>query len=85
MNFDIEAIRIPDAQRRRSTKPIANPCYVCGRDVRPDREVTVHLRTDLTLAPVEADVPSRDDQGWFVVGPDCARKIPSAYKIGPVR
>jgi hypothetical protein len=37
------------------------------------------MRTSGRLAPADAGTGD-DDQGWFPVGPECARLIPLAYR-----
>lgn len=61
-------------------------CHVCGRPLNPERiSFLVHMSTGNTLYPksitdAEAEAYPEGDQGWFPVGPECAKKIPAAYK-----
>lgn len=53
-------------------------CLFCGRATDGSR--WVHMVTDGTLFAVAEDHESDpDSQGWFSVGPECARKVPAAY------
>ena len=56
------------------------PCFICGREVNPSTAQVVHLMTDGRLAPADAVVPMHNDQGWFSVGPECAKAIPVAFR-----
>jgi hypothetical protein len=59
------------------------PCFICYRAVDITTAQAVHLMTDGRLAPVDADVPLHNDQGWFSVGPECAKAIPAAFRMAP--
>ena len=56
-------------------------CLFCGRGT--DKGLSVHMTYDGTLFPNDED--HNDDpnsQGWFGVGPECARKVPRRFVNG---
>ncbi len=60
----------------------SHTCLICGRDVDPARGLHVEMTTSLMLIP--AGHPASDteeSQGCFPVGPDCAAKLPAAYRL----
>lgn len=89
--FKLDSIR-PSADRMESNTKVRprgwdsdwDECLVCHRPVNADKEGTiwVHMSTYnylyLTALP-EAET-EENSQGWFPVGPECARKIPADYK-----
>jgi hypothetical protein len=52
-------------------------CICCGKRIS---NVTfhVHMNTDWKIKPVE-DSSEQDSQGFFPVGPECAKKIQFGY------
>lgn len=72
-----------ERNRERGGKPNTEPCLVCGRDVKDVLKHQVHFATDGTLFPVDEDNENHPDtQGWFPVGPECAKKLPAGYVTG---
>ncbi len=55
------------------TAALDQPCFRCGRPTDGTREV--HLAVSGALVPVDAAVPASEDQGWFPIGPECAKKL----------
>jgi hypothetical protein len=54
------------------------PCFLCGRKVNNETSQNIHLLTDGTI--VDSDECFGDkDQGFFPVGPECSRKIPTNF------
>lgn len=43
----------------------------------------VHLLTSLALADRSEVVTEAEDQGYFPVGPECARRVPAAFRFPP--
>jgi len=60
-------------------------CLICGRLIRDARAAThVHLLTTGELADKnEESIPEEEDQGFFPVGPECARRLPAAFRFPP--
>lgn len=64
-------------------------CVCCGRAVKPGSGSRVWVVYGDTLAPVASyDEMSKfqggwvaGDQGTWSIGPDCAKKIPSGYRV----
>lgn len=58
-------------------------CFLCGRGITAKGQGrNVHMLTDGTFAPVdmaEEEIPESLDQGWFPVGPECAKRLPKGY------
>ena len=57
-------------------------CMFCGRGVKPlanGLPASVHMNVNGTLFPVAEDHEGPDSQGWFSVGPECAKKVPREY------
>lgn len=80
----IEIIRTKDYERNEARVPVMEqPCFRCGRKVRPDGAY-VHLRTDGLVAPADAILASNEDQGWFPIGPECAKSIPAKFRRAAV-
>jgi hypothetical protein len=64
------ASRISDADRE--------DCFLCGRPVNGKTAKRVHMSTNAMLIPVTAGTPD-DSQGWFAIGSECVKLIPSGY------
>lgn len=64
----------PDAEQRAQGD---HPCVLCGKATTGER--LVHLATTGHLVPVAETLDEREDQGWFPVGPECARKLTAAH------
>lgn len=79
--LDFNAIQRPDDERERNEKRTCKggeePCILCGR--KTDSELFVHLSTSYRLISVGQEVDEASDQGWFPVGPECAKKLPAEY------
>lgn len=84
-----EFLPVPPAEETHAAYDPArhvNECYVCGRgltEAAVARGWYVHMTTAGTIAPVdlpEDALPERDDQGWFPVGSECARRIPLTHR-----
>lgn len=78
-------MQLPLASRRKASPRVTSDghvCLVCGRAIRGAADVWVHLLTTLELASVDEpiDESRRESQGWFPIGPECARRIPGAFK-----
>jgi hypothetical protein len=65
-------------RRSRIADEVRGECFLCGRDVNETTAKYVHLSTAGGLIPVSAGTPT-DSQGWFPVGSECVKQIPSAY------
>lgn len=59
------------------------PCFLCGRTLAPygPSTLAIHLTIGDMIVPVEHEIPMNDDQGWFRIGPECAKKLPEGYVI----
>ena len=79
--IDVETVQRPYQERERNEARRKNkalePCFLCGRST--SETLFVRLRTDGYLVPVEAEVPEADDQGFFSIGPECAKKLPKGH------
>lgn len=78
-------MKLPRASRSQASPRVTSDgheCLVCGRAIRGAADVWVHLLTTLELASVDEPIDeSRESQGWFPIGPECARRIPEDYKM----
>jgi len=58
-------------------------CFLCGRTLLRKTGIAsildIHLSTGGGLIPVDQADGSDDDQGWFPIGTECAKKLPAAY------
>jgi hypothetical protein len=74
-----------DANRRRRTAWTVGECWACGSGLTQkavDNGWFIHLHVDGTLIPAAADVDDdHGSQGWFPVGPDCAKRIPRTHRV----
>lgn len=70
--------RTRNEQRAAARKPHADVCLRCGKGVREGTPM-VRMHVDGYLVPADAVLDEADDQGWFPVGPDCARRLPKGY------
>ena len=50
-----------------------NTCFICGKRIKPGREKMVQYLTNGNLVSTDQDV--ENSQGFFPVGPDCAKKL----------
>ncbi len=55
------------------------PCFACGRATDGTRQV--HLLTSGFIVAAGSAVDPARDQGWFPIGPECARKVPSGFVV----
>jgi hypothetical protein len=56
-------------------------CWMCDRDITTKTAQHVHMTTSQTLIPVAAESEDLfDSQGYFMVGPDCKKKIAKIIK-----
>ncbi len=58
-------------ERPASTRP--NFCKRCNEELKPGREVWLHLRISGGFVAPETEVPEGDSQGLFPFGEDCAK------------
>lgn len=76
--------REKNARRASSAGDVADVCFTCGRPLTAkalDNAQWVHLSTRGELIAVDAtDYGSADDQGWFPLGSECAKKVPAGFK-----
>lgn len=85
LGFDLmqndEAAR---ARRGRVYADDSEPCMFCGRKANAERGWWIRLATNGHLIAMDADEAEVEasgyDQGCFLVGPECGRKIPAAYR-----
>jgi hypothetical protein len=56
-----------------------DPCFLCGKRVNVDKAKYVHLLCDGRLVDSKDDFESNNDQGFFPVGPECSKKIPTNF------
>ena len=56
------------------------PCIVCGRKVNLERASSVHLVVGGLVPVADTTDYGASDQGWFSIGPDCAKDIPKEYR-----
>jgi hypothetical protein len=57
-------------------------CFLCGRGITAKTLPKcwwIHMRTDGFLLTQDDDDPK--SQGMFVVGPECAKKVPLPYRF----
>lgn len=72
--IEISTVQRPDAEKKATGD---EPCFLCGKATDGSR--FVHLVTSGHLVPIAEDVADNEDQGWFPVGPECAKKLPAGY------
>lgn len=62
----------------------SEPCLLCGSPLTvaaAENGAWVNLAITGRLVPVGYAFPApSDDQGWFPIGADCARRVPAAFK-----
>jgi len=59
-------------------------CLICGRPIRDVKTAThVHLLTTGDLASRDEPVAEEEDQGFFPVGPECAKLLPAFFRFPP--
>ncbi len=51
----------------------SDTCFLCGRRIKAGRELHVQYLTNGNLVSTDQDV--ENSQGFFPVGPDCAKKL----------
>jgi hypothetical protein len=60
-------------------------CFLCSKKMSPkakDNAWHVHLTTNYELASVDmGDVLESNDQGWFPVGSECAKRVPLTHRM----
>lgn len=85
--IDIDTVRAADATRDANsdhqTDKHVNECFLCERGLTESGEARawwIHMATDATLVPLDAELPEAEDQGWFPVGPECAKKVPMTHR-----
>lgn len=69
-----------DSTRDRNEQRIkddSEPCVLCGRGTSGAH--WIHMSTDCDLVAIDATLPENEDQGWFTIGPECAKKIPAGF------
>ena len=71
MDIEISTVMHPDAERNAKGD---HPCFLCGKATDGSREV--HLVTSGFLVPMDEEVEPDEDQGFFPIGPECAKKLP---------
>ncbi len=54
-----------------------HPCFLCGKATKGERQI--HLHTRGFIVPVDEEIPEEHDQGWFDIGPECAKKLPKGF------
>jgi hypothetical protein len=57
----------------RRLNPECYNCFICGKMVKPGREKWVQYLTNGNLVSTDQDI--ENSQGFFPVGPDCAKKL----------
>jgi hypothetical protein len=56
------------------------PCLVCGRPIKDEsKSKWVHLLTSGQLINTQDDSKVSNSQGFFPVGSECAKKIPTEF------
>ncbi len=73
----IAAVRIRASNLRASGASGDAPCFLCGRETDGSR--SVHLAVAGEIVPLVEDLDASDDQGWFPIGPECAKKLPAGF------
>lgn len=75
--IDLESVRSDQYQAnidREGEWP--ETCLLCGHRLKPNTTLWLHLKTDGNLVPMNiAKLPESEDQGFFPVGADCAKKV----------
>ncbi len=67
--------------RERLDPPKVDYCLICDKKINPETAMPVRLNCNTTELLHEAvALPPEDDQGCFMVGPDCARRVREAWK-----
>jgi hypothetical protein len=57
-------------------------CLFCRSLIRDARAaIHVHMATTGELVTEDESLAEHEDQGFFPVGPECARKVPRAYRF----
>lgn len=57
----------------------ARPCFLCGRAVKGEKGKAIHLSVRGEIVPIDVELDPSEDQGWFDIGPECAKKLPKGY------
>lgn len=71
---------LPEGERWRG----GAECLICGKPIRDARAAThVHLLTTGELADNVEAVAEAEDQGFFPVGPECAKLLPRSFRFPP--
>jgi hypothetical protein len=52
----------------------SDTCFICGKRIKPGREKWVHYLTNGNLISYNGE-DIEESQGFFPVGPDCAKKL----------
>lgn len=75
-------MRIP-FRPREGANDSGDGCVICGRAVDVKRAAYVHLLTTGELASKDEPVADDEDQGFFPIGPECAKRLPAAFRFPP--
>lgn len=75
-----EWAELPEGERWRG----GAECLICGKVIRDQKMAThVHLLTTGDLADWDETPTEEEDQGFFPVGPECAKLLPAAFRFPP--
>lgn len=72
-----------ERNQARLTDGHAAECLLCGRGLTQAAAVKawmVHLHVDGLLVRSDAALADDDDQGWFPVGSECAKRVPPSHR-----
>lgn len=93
----IQIQRTLDYERNAARAGFREPCIRCGRGIKDsdlyatdsDLYATaaymVHMTTSWRAVPTDWKLLPTQDQGWFAIGPECAKLLPPEYVAGPDR
>lgn len=65
--------------RAKNARAGKNGCFLCGRPLAKSGVRAIHLTTNDMIERSNVEVEPHDDQGWFEIGPECAKKLPPGY------
>ena len=73
-DIDLDTVAHPDAEEKAVGD---HPCICCGRATDGTRQV--HLAVWGAIVPTTEHLDVYEDQGWFDIGPECAKKLPRTH------
>lgn len=75
-------IPIPPTPKSKHRGEGPETCLICDRRIK-QAACFAHLLTSGELADHDEIIADGEDQGFFAVGSECARKLPAAFRFIP--